>query len=90
MKEYQLYHETGIPLLNPAPANFDYIGGKADDITVTLAQVFLDKGPDDPRRSLATNDLFLPASKTIYEGGVYDNSRESFYRARFNERHDNT
>ena len=76
--------------MNPAPANFNYIGGKADDITVTVAQVFLDKGPDDPRRSLSANDLYWPESKIIYEGGVYDNSRESLRRARFNERDDDT
>ena len=76
--------------MNPASPGFNYIGGKADDITVTVAQVFLDKGPDDPRRSLAANDLYMPHSKTLYDGWPYDNSHEGHKRARFNERHDNT
>ena len=50
MKEFKHYYDEGIPVVNAAPENFNYIGGKHDDITVTLAQVFTDKGPEDPRR----------------------------------------
>ena len=89
MKEFKHYADVGIPLMNPAPEGFNYVGGKADDITVTLAQVFLDKGSEDSRRNLSENDYYYPFKKTVYEGGVYDNSREGFKRARFNERHDN-
>ena len=37
MKEFKLYKDTGIPVMNPAPEGFNFIGGKADDITITLA-----------------------------------------------------
>ena len=59
MKEFKHYKDTGIPVMNPAPENFPFIGGKHDDITVTVAQVFLDRGPDDPHRKLMENDKYF-------------------------------
>ena len=60
------------------------MGGKEDDITVTVAQVFKnDRGPEDPRLKLAENDTFFRDSKTIYTGDVPLNSSESFNKARF-------
>ena len=88
MKEFKHFKDVGIPVMNQPPENFPYMGGKADDITVTVAQIFTDKGADDPRRQLAAQDTYFESQKTIYTGGVYDNSHEPLLRARFNERED--
>ena len=37
-------------MVNPPPEGFDFVGGKQDDISVTVAQVFVDRGPEDPLR----------------------------------------
>ena len=61
MAEFKHYEDSGIPVLYPAEEGYDFIGGKHDDITITLAQVFSDNGPDDPHRQLAANDTFFTA-----------------------------
>ena len=86
MKEFKYYHDNGIPLANPPPEGFNFIGGKSDDITVTLAQVFADAGPDDPRRSLAAEDPFFKEEKFLYTRYVPSNKKDGFIRARFNDR----
>ena len=40
MKEYQYYVEHAIPVASEPPEDYEFIGGKHDDITVTVAQVF--------------------------------------------------
>lgn len=50
MKDFKYHFDNGIPLINYPPPGYSFIGGKADDITVLVAQVFADAGPDDPRR----------------------------------------
>ena len=43
--------ENDIPLNKKPGPEFKLIGGKQDDITITLAQVFKDdRGNDDPRK----------------------------------------
>lgn len=37
MKEFKLYIDNDIPVVNPPPPGFNFIGGKHDDITVTVA-----------------------------------------------------
>ena len=37
MKEFKYYMDNGIELMNPPPPDFDFLGGNADDITVTVA-----------------------------------------------------
>ena len=89
MKEYKYYWENGIELVNDPPPNFDFIGGKADDITVTVAQVFADKGADDPRRHLSEDDKYFPYQKTLYTGLVPTNKKDGFYRAKFHKHGEN-
>ena len=40
MKELKWYVDNGIDIMKPMPPNFPFIGGKEDDITVTVAQIF--------------------------------------------------
>ena len=49
MKEYMFYKYNKLPMGNKPPEGFKFLGGKEDDITVTVAQVFKDVGADDPR-----------------------------------------
>ena len=87
MKEFKYHYDNGLELVNKPPAGFKFLGGKADDITVTVAQVFADTaGEDDPRRSLAANDTYFSDAKHLYTGPVPSNSKEGFLRARFNDR----
>lgn len=44
MKEFKWFVDTGKELVRPVPEGYKFIGGKADDITVTVAQVFTDAG----------------------------------------------
>lgn len=37
MKEFKHYVDNDIPVVNKPPPGYDFIGGKADDITVTVA-----------------------------------------------------
>jgi len=53
MKDWKYHADNGIPLVNYPPKGYNFLGGKADDITVVVGQVFTDAGPDDPRRYLA-------------------------------------
>jgi len=82
MREYKWYTENNIPLMNPPPKDFKFIGGKQDDITMTVAQVFKG-GPDDTRRQLAANDKYFTEAKKLYDGPVYSNANEGFKRAHF-------
>ena len=88
MKEFKKFKDVGIPVMQPPPDDFSFIGGKQDDITVTLAQVFKDRGQDDPRRNLMAEDTYFSFQKTIYTGGIYSNEKEPHLRARFNKRED--
>jgi len=84
MKEYKWYWDNDITLLRPAYEDYPFIGGKEDDITITVAQIFRDdRGADDPRKQLAMRDTFFTEAKYLYTGGVPLNSSESFFRARF-------
>jgi len=59
MKELKLYIDNDMPLTWDPPSDMEYNGGKHDDITVTVAQVFKERAKDDPRHSLAANDKFF-------------------------------
>ena len=59
MKEFKYYTDNKIPLMNPAPEGFKFLGGKHDDITITVAQLFKDLGADDERRQLAASDKYF-------------------------------
>lgn len=59
VKEYKYYFDHQITLTSQPIDEYDFIGGKHDDITVTLAQVFVDRGPKDPRRHLSERDHFF-------------------------------
>lgn len=84
MAEYKFYNDNDITLLYPERKDYPFLGGKHDDITVTVAQVFRDdRGADDPRKMLAKNDPFFTEQKTLYTGPVPLNNKESFFRARF-------
>lgn len=67
MKEYKEIMEKGEKVLKPPPKDYKFVGGKADDITVTVAQIFTDEGKDDPRRYLAADDTFFKEQKTVYK-----------------------
>ena len=50
MRELKLYVDNQIPMTWDPPREMELMGGKEDDITVMVAQVFMDRGEDDPRR----------------------------------------
>ena len=77
------YKDNDLPVINKPPAGFKFLGGKEDDITVTVAQVFKDVGADDPRRQLSANDKYFPDQKTLYTKAVPSNKTEGFLKARF-------
>ena len=58
-------------------------GGKEDDITVTVAQIFYNR-PGTPKARTAENDPYFKESKYIYEGAIPTNRFDMFTRARFN------
>jgi len=58
MKEFKWYNDSGMKLMHPVSEGFKFLGGKADDITVTVAQIFTDEGKNDPRRHLSANDTY--------------------------------
>ena len=78
MREYEWFTMEEIEVINPAPEGYDFLGGKEDDITVTVAQVFKDVGPDDPRRQLSANDTYYPDQKTLYTRRVPSNKKDGF------------
>ena len=86
MKEFKYYIDNGIFVVNKPPPDYPFLGGKQDDITVTVAQVFKDQGPDDPRRTLAESDQYFTHARVKYDSDVPVNKYDSFYRARFTER----
>ena len=86
MKEYKWFKDNGKMLVNQPPPGFPFVGGKADDITITVAQIFEDKGVNDPRRSLSADDKFFKDQITLYTGAVPVNWYDGFRRARFNDR----
>jgi len=87
MQEFKWYKDNDIPLNNGNPPDsHPFLGGKEDDITITLAQVFKEKEAGDvpdPRKKLAERDTFFPEAKHLYTGAVPLNNRESFKKARF-------
>ena len=42
MKEFKESQKSGQKLMHPVPEDYKFIGGKPDDITVTVAQIFTD------------------------------------------------
>ena len=58
-KEYKYAADNNLELPKGVPTNYTFIGGKQDDITVTVAQVFKDRGADDRRRSLSARDTYF-------------------------------
>ena len=48
------------------PPGYDFLGGKQDDITVTVAQIFKDKGENDPNRKIAEKDTHFKEQKHVY------------------------
>ena len=77
--------EAGEELPNgPVPEGFSFEGGKHDDITVTVAQVFTKK-EGEPRKGTAAADTYFPDQKTIYTGAVPLNKYDSMKRARFHK-----
>ena len=59
------------------------IGGKHDDITVTVAQIFHEK-EGEPRKGTAAADPHFPESKKLYTGDIPPNRYEPFVRPRYN------
>ena len=68
--------ENGEDLPNPPPPGYSFIGGKQDDITVTVAQVFITdpqkRKEDDPLRKLAQDDPYFKDQKTVYRTRLED------------------
>ena len=58
-------------------------GGKPDDITVTVAQVFY-KIKGEKHTKLAENDTYFTESKKLYSEPIPSNRFDMFERARFN------
>ena len=58
------------------------IGGKHDDITVTVAQIFHEK-PGEPRKGTAAADTHYKEAKTLYTGDIPTNRFDGFKRARY-------
>ena len=59
------------------PAGYTFVGGKEDDVTVTVAQIFaIDEkaGANDPMRSLAKDDVYFKESKTVYKKKLTNNT----------------
>ena len=46
MKDLKNFTESGIPTNSRLPRDFDFVGGKHDDITVTVAQIFTSSSED--------------------------------------------
>ena len=42
--------DDGEEMPSPPGEGYDYLGGKPDDVTVTVAQIFVDLGQNDPMR----------------------------------------
>ena len=84
MKDMKRAVEAGEQLPNPIPADFNYLGGKPDDITITLAQVFHTQNGE--RKGYADKDTFYKDKKTIYTGAVPVVSYDQLKRARFHKR----
>ena len=57
-------------------------GGKHDDITVTVAQIFVEK-EGEPRKGTAAADPHFKESKKVYTGPVPPNRYAGYKRARF-------
>ncbi len=58
--------KSGVPPPDPPV----FMGGKQDDITVTVAQFFIaeeDPKKKDTMRSLASDDTYFKDSKTVYK-----------------------
>ena len=49
------------------PPGYNFLGGKEDDITVTVAQVFADKPKNEQMKDHAKKDKFFEGSKYIYK-----------------------
>ena len=60
MREFQWYVDNEVPVTNEPEPEYEFIGGKHDDITITVAQVFESVPEDDPKRQLAANDKYFP------------------------------
>ena len=57
MKDLKNFTESGIPTNSQLPRHFDFVGGKHDDITVTIAQIFA----SSEYRDLSANDTYFRA-----------------------------
>ena len=65
-KEFKIAVDAGeeIPNGNPEPG-YPFLGGKHDDITVTVAQIF--KTEDGERKGTAAKDTHFKKAKTLYK-----------------------
>ena len=67
----------GMRMSQYPPAGYNFMGGKEDDVTVTVAQIFAadDRlGANDPMRSLAKSDTYLKEQKTVYKEKITNNT----------------
>ena len=76
-KQWEQAYMQGESMSQYPPAGYDFMGGKEDDVTVTVAQIFAvdDKlGAKDPMRSLAKSDPYLKEQKTVYKEKITNNT----------------
>ena len=76
-KQWQQAYEQGQEMSQYPPAGYNFLGGKEDDVTVTVAQIFaVDEklGANDPMRSLAKNDTYFKEQKTVYKEKITNNT----------------
>ena len=68
----------------PPPKDFDFIGGKHDDITMTVAQIFYTQNGE--KKGTAERDTYFPDAKTVYTKDVPLISYDKLKRARFHKK----
>ena len=59
------------------PDGYTFVGGKEDDVNVTVAQIFANDsklGMNDPMRSLSKDDPYFKEQKTVYKTKIEDNT----------------
>lgn len=69
-KQWKLAVDQGLDMPQYPPLGYNFVGGKEDDVTVTVAQIFaIDNslGLSDPMRSLAKDDVYFKEQKTVYK-----------------------
>ena len=67
MTEWKKASDEGKPMGTKPPPGFNFLGGKEDDITVTVAQVFADNAKNEQMKDHAKKDKYFEGSKFIYK-----------------------